>query len=166
MMMNAKSFTTSLLLIILSVCTRAQDSVNVGGHPGKQETIDTLKTPSEPANPKIRIVEPKGGGLMAEDADYDFEALKRNPKPKTEEPFTALPQPIVKVDPEYPDLVRRAKIKGSVSIKAWVQTDGLVKKDADIVDEAALRAVMKWRFKPAMIGDKPASCWTDVIFQF
>ena len=66
------------------------------------------------------------------------------------------PQVLYKVDPEYSEEARKAKYGGTVLIKLIVLPDG---KAADIkivrslglgLDEKAIEAVEKWKFKPGM----------------
>ena len=66
------------------------------------------------------------------------------------------PQVLYKVDPEYSEEARKAKYGGTVLIKLVVLPDG---KAADIkvvrslglgLDEKAIEAVEKWKFKPGM----------------
>ena len=66
------------------------------------------------------------------------------------------PQVLFKVDPEYSEEARKAKYGGTVLIKLIVLPDG---KAADIkvvrslglgLDEKAIEAVEKWKFKPGM----------------
>jgi protein TonB len=89
----------------------------------------------------------------------------------TAEPAVAAPAPSVqqtviaagdlvlveRVQPKYPDLAVREGIEsGSVTVKFMVQPDGSVsnpvvtdaKPRRDVFDQAALRAIMHWKFKP------------------
>ncbi len=60
----------------------------------------------------------------------------------------------VRVSPEYPILAERMKLKGTVQVAAEVGRDGAVKKVTligghPLLAEAALQAVMKWKYEPA-----------------
>lgn len=57
--------------------------------------------------------------------------------------------------PDYPALARARGIEGLVVVEAIISRDGLVEDDrlqvlesVPVLDEAALRAVRRWRFKP------------------
>ena len=56
--------------------------------------------------------------------------------------------------PEYPALAERMNLKGTVQVQAMVGRDGTVKKVTligghPVLAEAALQAVMKWKYEPA-----------------
>lgn len=59
-----------------------------------------------------------------------------------------------RVEPQYPDLARRNNITGSARVELLVATDGKV-KDVKVLGgnpvlvQAAVAAVMKWRYEPA-----------------
>jgi TonB family protein len=66
------------------------------------------------------------------------------------------PQLISKVDPEYSEEARKAKYNGTVTLSIVVNTDGraedikVTKSIGMGLDEKAVEAVQKWRFKPGM----------------
>jgi protein TonB len=65
------------------------------------------------------------------------------------------PEPLVKVAPTYPKVAREAGIEGTVVVIALVDTQGRVAKaqvheSIAMLDVAALSAVRKWTFKPAL----------------
>lgn len=59
-----------------------------------------------------------------------------------------------RVEPQYPDLARRNNISGSARVELLVATDGRV-KDVKVLGgnpvlvQAAVTAVMKWKYEPA-----------------
>jgi periplasmic protein TonB len=67
---------------------------------------------------------------------------------------TSAPTVTFKVDPEYSEEARKAKYSGSVMLSIVVNTDGkaqdikVVKSLGMGLDEKAIEAVQKWRFKP------------------
>lgn len=76
------------------------------------------------------------------------------------------PQILRKVEPIYPFAAKKNGIEGSVTIKFIVDSDGNVVEPKvaeadppDIFDEAALNAIMKFKFKPAIKNGRPV----DVI---
>ena len=79
------------------------------------------------------------------------------------------------VKPAYPPAARRAKVRGTVHLEVIVQSDGTV-GDVTVVDssrpgsgfeEAAVAAVKRWRYTPALRNDRPvdASILVRVDFQ-
>jgi len=82
-----------------------------------------------------------------------------------------LPEAITKVPPEYPDIARQSNMEGTVVIQALVGKDGRVKdtkvvKSVPVLDDAALAAVKRWVFKPALSNNKPVAVWVAVPVKF
>ncbi len=82
-----------------------------------------------------------------------------------------LPEAVTKFQPEYPASARHAKIDGTVLIQVLVGKDGRV-ADAKIVksipelDDAAVAAVRRWIFKPALSRGEPVAVWVAVPVKF
>ncbi len=75
--------------------------------------------------------------------------------------------------PQYPYTAQRRGWEGVVLIKALVAEDGfpsevIVDKTSghDILDQAAVRAVKQWRFKPAQRGLMKFSSWVEIPIRF
>ena len=82
-----------------------------------------------------------------------------------------LPEAITKVSPEYPDIARQSSMEGTVVVQALVGKDGKVKdtkvvKSVPVLDDAAVAAVKKWVFKPALSNNKPVAVWVAVPVKF
>jgi len=82
-----------------------------------------------------------------------------------------LPQAITKVPPSYPDSARSAGISGTVTVQAYVRTDGTVGATRIVnsvpgLDAAAAAAVVQWRFKPATAKGQPVAWWVSVPVKF
>ncbi len=82
------------------------------------------------------------------------------------------PQVLYKVDPEYSEEARKAKYGGTVLIKLVVLPDG---KAADIkvvrslglgLDEKAIEAVEKWKFKPGLKNGVPVPVVATIEVNF
>jgi len=79
---------------------------------------------------------------------------------------------IYKVEPEYPDDARARKIEGSVQLGLTIDHDGepqniQIKRSLDpSLDQAAVDAIRKWRFEPAMKNGQPVSMWVVVEIYF
>lgn len=75
--------------------------------------------------------------------------------------------------PSYPPVARRRGYEGMVMLSVNVLADGSVGdlriKDTSgyvILDRAAVRAVKKWKFKPAFREDTPVPMWVEVPVRF
>src|SRR5580704_12350444 len=85
---------------------------------------------------------------------------------------TSAPVLISKVDPEYSEEARKAKYSGSVMLSIVVNTDGkaedihVVKSLGMGLDEKAMEAVQKWRFKPGMNKGTPVRVRAQVEVNF
>jgi periplasmic protein TonB len=74
---------------------------------------------------------------------------------------------------KYPEALRRAKKQGTVQLRVLVTAQGTVgaievssSSGTAGLDEAALESVKKWKFKPALQGDKPVDYWTIVPIKY
>jgi len=82
------------------------------------------------------------------------------------------PSVIFKVDPEYTEEARKIKYSGTVALFVIVDADGTVKNawlDKSIgmgLDEKAMEAVQKWKFKPAMRMGKPVNSMATIEVNF
>ena len=82
-----------------------------------------------------------------------------------------LPEAITKVPPVYPDSARSLGLSGTVTVQAYVKTDGTVGATRILdsvrgLDEAAAAAVVQWRFKPATAKGQPVAWWVSVPVKF
>lgn len=75
--------------------------------------------------------------------------------------------------PDYPPLARRMRLTGTVLLRVKVGVDGHPMEvtlqhsaGSDVLDQAALDAVRRWRFVPARQGDVPISAWVEVPIRF
>lgn len=89
--------------------------------------------------------------------------------------FTAVekpPVPVRIVQPEYPDLAKRAGVEGMVVVRALVDKEGKVKraivitKDTDFFNDVAVAAARQWVFTPAMMNSGPVMVWVSIPFRF
>lgn len=81
------------------------------------------------------------------------------------------PTPIFHVPPAYPEFARDAQIQGRVVLHVLVDKFGRVKavkviKSVKGLDDAAVDAVKKWVFKPALSQNKPVAVWVEVPMEF
>lgn len=73
--------------------------------------------------------------------------------------------------PEYPAEARKAEVEGTVLVQARVGIDGRVMQarilhSIPALDAAAMDAVSRWRFRPALARGKPVTCWVAVPVTF
>jgi len=119
------------------------------------------------------------------DADADAESSLDGPR------FVAKadqgPKPIRFVEPEYTDRARKEKIKASVMVEVLVDERGRVigSKIIDLfiydkknkppvpvrrvgfgIEEAALSAAVRWRFRPARHGGRVVQTYYTLTFRF
>jgi periplasmic protein TonB len=81
------------------------------------------------------------------------------------------PVPVQRVEPAYPEFAREAQIQGKVTLHVLVGKDGRVKnvkviKGVTGLNEAAVEAIKKWVFKPALSNNKPVAVWVEVPMDF
>jgi protein TonB len=81
------------------------------------------------------------------------------------------PTPVTHPDPVYPAFAREAQISGKVVLHVLVGKDGRV-HDVKVIrsvtglDQAAVDAIKKWVFKPALSNNKPVAVWVEVPMDF
>ena len=99
-------------------------------------------------------------GELDEPEPGDFVAVERDP---------ILVRPVV---PNYPELMVKAGIEGTVWVKIWVNRQGkphevrIVKRDNELFNEAAVHAAKQFLFTPAYMNSGPVSVWVTVPFRF
>ena len=86
---------------------------------------------------------------------------------------TAQPQPISSPAPKYPSRALRRGDRGTVLVRAQIDVDGV---PSDVIvgrssgsrdlDRAAVEAVRRWKFKPAMSGELPVSASVQIPINF
>ena len=85
---------------------------------------------------------------------------------------TTSPTLLSKVDPEYSEEARKAKYSGAVTLSIVVNTDGtadsirVVKSLGMGLDEKAIEAVQRWRFKPGTNKGAPVRVRAQVEVNF
>lgn len=75
-------------------------------------------------------------------------------------------------EPEYSDEARRARLQGTVVLAIDVDVNGGVANVRVVrslglgLDERAIAAVMKWKFRPAMAGGRPVTAPAQALVTF
>jgi TonB family protein len=84
----------------------------------------------------------------------------------------AAPHVVYKVEPQYTQAARDAKIDGRVVLGVVIGADG-VPRDIEVkvslddgLDQNAVRAVEQWRFDPAKKKDEPVAVWATIEVNF
>lgn len=73
--------------------------------------------------------------------------------------------------PEYPEMARRARVEGVVRLKAVIDehgrvTDVVVTGSVPLLDDAAVAAVKRWRYRPATLNGEPIRVYLNVGVTF
>jgi protein TonB len=82
------------------------------------------------------------------------------------------PKILVKVEPTYPEVARMARLGGRVTVKAVIGLDGNVESaeifasTSPLFDRAALDAVTRWRYRPALMNGRPVRVYFTVMVDF
>lgn len=131
-----------------------------------EQTLATQEELAQMASPVT--TEGIGGGDIQVEQDIAID------EPGIDEfvPVEKLPIPIKQVKPDYPEVARRAGLEGTVWVKILIDKEGnpkkavVVKSDAEIFNEAAIKAAMEWKFTPAIMNKGPVVVWVAVPFRF
>jgi protein TonB len=83
------------------------------------------------------------------------------------------PEMISEVKPDYPRLAKQAGLEGKVYVMALVDREGNV-RDAKVakssgspqLDEAAVKAALLCKYKPAIQNGRPVACWVTYKVDF
>lgn len=130
-----------------------------------EQTIASQKELSEISAPATS--EGSGTGEVEIQQDIQIEE-----EPADFVPVEKQPVPVKQVVPEYPDIARRAGIEGTVWVKILVDKEGKAKKalvmksDAEIFNEPAIKAALQMVFTPAMMNNGPVAVWAAMPFRF
>jgi periplasmic protein TonB len=78
---------------------------------------------------------------------------------------------IYRVQPDYPQLARQARIQGTVLLRAVISREGRIENlqvlsGHPMLVQAALAAVRQWRYRPYLLNDQPVEVETQVTVNF
>lgn len=112
-----------------------------------------------------------GGGPVEIEQDVRIE---EDGPPPDFVPVEKQPQPLPGNNPApvYPEIARRAGVEGTVWVKIWVDKEGnprkaqVLKSDAELFNQPAIDAAMKWKFTPAIMNNGPVAVWVSIPFKF
>ena len=141
-----------------------------------------FETPPPPARPSIPIEsedEDLADDLTIEETDLDnFDAWDAPPPPPSGPQFKFIPyddppRPITPIKPVYPDIAQEAGIDGQVLIQCFIDKSGRVKETIVIkgipntgLNESAVAALRKTRFRPAKQRETPVGVWITIPINF
>ena len=143
---------------------------------------EQISKPPPPSRPSIPV-EAEDDELLddvtIEDTEIIFDAPDEAPPPPPPEEdevfefFAVSEKPVMlqQAKPDYPDLARKAQIEGVVVVTVTIGKTGEVEnavifKSIPMLDEAALEAARKCKFKPAKQRDKFVKVKMNVPFNF
>jgi len=102
-----------------------------------------------------------GGSATASQGSGDPPWLDRDVEPEV---LTSPP-------PGYPEIAREYRVEGQVVLWVLVGTDGhvaqvRVRQGVPMLNEAAVEAVRRWLFRPALANGRPVAVWVAVPMRF
>ena len=141
-----------------------------------------FETPPPPARPSIPIEsedEDLADDLTIEETDLDnFDAWDAPPPPPSGPQFKFIPyddppRPITPIKPVYPDIAQEAGIEGQVLVQCFIDEKGKVKETIVVkgipntgLNESAVAALRKTRFRPAKQRERPVGLWITIPINF
>tara|TARA_B100000427_G_scaffold235376_1_gene198349 strand:+ start:1117 stop:1788 length:672 start_codon:yes stop_codon:yes gene_type:complete len=140
-----------------------------------------FETPPPPARPSIPIEsedEDLADDLTIEETDLDnFDAWDAPPPPSGPQfkfiPYDDPPRPITPIRPVYPDIAQEAGIEGQVLVQCFIDEKGKVKETIVVkgipntgLNESAVEALRKTRFRPAKQRERPVGVWITIPINF
>ncbi len=141
-----------------------------------------IERPPPPSRPSIPIEsedEDLADDLTIEETDLsDFEAWDAPPPPPSGPqvkfiPYDDPPVPLTPIRPKYPEIAQEAGIEGTVFIQAFIDKQGRVIETTIIkgipntgLDEAAIKAIRKTRFRPARQRERAVGVWISIPVNF
>ena len=141
-----------------------------------------IERPPPPARPSVPVEsedEDIADDLTIEETDLDnFEAWDAPPPPPEGPrvkfiPYDDPPQTLSRIRPVYPEIAQEAGIEGTVVVQVFVDKKGRVKDTVILkgipntgLDEAAISAIRKTRFRPAKQRERPVGVWISIPVNF
>ena len=150
--------------------------------------VEEIKEPPPPPKPKLPV-EIKESNDVSEEEEQEaeqeieftptttFNELEAPPPPKVEKTYEFFavevkPKVVKQVEPQYPELARKAGIEGRVFVKVLVNEQGRVdsvvvlKATNPIFIKPAIAAAKQFVFTPGRQRDKPVKVWVAIPFIF
>ena len=144
------------------------------------EQMQIEKPPARPSVPIASEDEFLDDDITIEETDLDdLEDWDSPPPPPSSGrevkfiPYDKAPKPHSPIRPEYPEIAMEAGIEGTVIVQAFIDKRGVVQETMILkgipntgLNEAALEAVKRTRWKPARQRDKKVGVWMSIPINF
>jgi len=84
---------------------------------------------------------------------------------------SALGVPLYKVEPEYPQIAKAARISGIVTLRATISKAGIVTNlraicGPQLLQDASVKAVQQWKYRPYLVRGEPVEVETTIRVTF
>ena len=141
-----------------------------------------FETPPPPARPSIPVEsedDDLADDLTIEETDLDnFDAWDAPPPPPSGPqvkfiPYDKAPVPLMPIRPVYPDIAQEAGIEGQVIVQCFIDVRGKVTETIVLkgipntgLNESAVEALRKTRFRPAKQRETKVGVWITIPINF
>ena len=143
------------------------------------QQIDNTPPPARPSIPVPSDDEDIDDELTLDELDFDdFSNLDAPPPPPSGPkvvfiPYDDPPVAMSPIRPKYPKIAQEAGIEGVVVVQAFIDEKGRVKETLILkgvpntgLDEAAMEAIRKTRFRPAKQRERAVGVWISIPVNF
>ena len=143
------------------------------------QQIDNTPPPARPSIPVPSDDEDIAEDLTLDELDFDdFSNLDAPPPPPSGPkvvfiPYDDPPVAMSPIRPLYPEIAQEAGIEGVVVVQAFIDKKGRVKETLILkgvpntgLDEAAMEAIRKTRFRPAKQRERAVRVWISIPVNF
>ena len=143
------------------------------------QQIDNTPPPARPSIPVPSDDEDIAEDLTLDELDFDdFSNLDAPPPPPSGPkvvfiPYDDPPVAMSPIRPLYPEIAQEAGIEGVVIVQAFIDKKGRVKETLILkgvpntgLDEAAMEAIRKTRFRPAKQRERAVGVWISIPVNF
>ena len=143
------------------------------------QQIDNTPPPARPSIPVPSDDEDIADDLTLDELDFDdFSNLDAPPPPPSGPrvvfiPYDDPPVAMSPIRPSYPEIAQEAGIEGVVVVQAFIDEKGRVKETLILkgvpntgLDEAAMEAIRKTRFRPAKQRERSVGVWISIPVNF
>ena len=143
------------------------------------QQIDNTPPPARPSIPVPSDDEDIADDLTLDELDFDdFSNLDAPPPPPSGPrvgfiPYDDPPVALSPIRPTYPEIAQEAGIEGVVVVQAFIDKKGRVKETLILkgvpntgLDEAAMEAIRKTRFRPAKQRERAVGVWISIPVNF
>ena len=143
------------------------------------QQIDNTPPPARPSIPVPSDDEDIAEDLTLDELDFDdFSNLDAPPPPPSGPrvvfiPYDDPPVAMSPIRPVYPEIAQEAGIEGVVVVQAFIDEKGRVKETLILkgvpntgLDEAAMAAIRKTRFRPAKQRERAVGVWISIPVNF